>query len=366
MQLRAIAVLQRDLQREELRVEEAEKAAAAVASRTRSKSASLSPSSKRVQLPAVPDSAVAATNPPEPTLTNSPTPSSTVGPGRRPSAISISSLQRPTLPLKLDLSSASLRMSTDDGLMFTSGLASPVTLAPRSARATGPNDFPPGFMEAFAASTSPLDRPVDIDLSVEPSRPSSNDMKMSNNTNIGNSADKPIELDLDSMDIDMAMDLFGDNAGNSPADATNVVDGLFSPVVGDAGMMADFHGKSTKSDEGFLDALDPPSNDIFASLGHPDHSQQMKSPSVTQSVPSPGSLLASSSQLVANAPASNDTSGVSQFDLNSLDLSTLSPGFFENAPESEMNFPMDMSDFLILGQMPEQKENAEGTRLGSA
>ncbi|KAF8238410.1 hypothetical protein L208DRAFT_1456920 [Tricholoma matsutake] len=365
--LRAIAVLQRDLHREERHVLEAEKAAAAVASRTRSKSTSLSPTSIRIPLPAAPDSGIAASisaNAPVPTPTNSPTPSSTVGPGRRPSAISISSLQRPTLPLKLDLSSTSLRISTDDASLFTSGLASPVTLAPRSARAVGPNEFPPGFMEAFASSASPLERPVDIDLTVsETSRPNSNDMKRSSNANVGSSADKPIELDLDSMDIDMAMtDLFGDSVDNPSLEATDAVDGLFSPVVGDTVMTNDFHGKSPKTEGGFLDALSHPSDDIFATLDHSDHPQQLKaSSSVAQSALYQGfTKPSSSSQLVAKVPNSGDANEEAQFDLNSLDLSTLSPGFFGDAPESDMNFPMDMSDFLDLRGMHEQKEDNEG------
>ena len=327
----------------------------------------------RVPLPAMPDSGIAVSaiptaNPPLPTPTSSPTPSSTVGPGRRPSAISISSLQRPTLPLKLDLSSASLRISTDDISLYTSGLASPVTLAPRSARAVGPNDFPPGFMEAFASSASPLDRSVDIDLTVsETSGPNNRDMKMPTDANIGSSADKPIELDLDSMDIDMAMtDLFGDNVDNSSNEATNVVDGLFTPTVGDAVMTNDFHGQSPKTEGGFLDALGQPGNNMFTTL---DHAQQLKaSTAVIQSAPSPGSLytsLASSSQLVGNVPTSNDASGEPQFDLNSLDLS-FSPVFFANAPESDMNFSMDMSDFLNLGGMHEPKVDGDGARLGSA
>jgi hypothetical protein len=222
-------------------------------------------------------------------------------------------------------------------------------------------------MEAFASSASPLERPIDIDLTMpESSRPNSSDMKMPNNPNIGSSADKPIELDLDSMDIDMA-DLFGDSVDNTSTGASNAVDGLFSPVVRDTVMTNDFHEKSTKTDGGFLDALNQPSNDIFASLDHSDRPQQLKaSPSVAQSAPYQGSLLSSlssSSQLVANAPTPNDASGELQFDLNSLDLSNLSPEFFTNA---DMNFPMDMNDFLNLRGMHEQKGDYEGTRLDAA
>ena len=185
-------------------------------------------------------------------------------------------------------------------------------------------------------------------------------MKMPNDSNIGSSADKPIELDLDSMDIDIAMtDLFGDNVDNSSTEATNTADGLFSPVVGDAVLTSDFPGKSEKMEGSILDALSQPSNDIYTTLGRSDHPQQASQPA-----PSPGSLFASlspSSQLMANAPASNGTNGEPQFDLNSLDLS-LSPVFFANDPSSDMNFPMDMNDFLNLGGSHEQ---AEGIKLES-
>lgn len=215
-------------------------------------------------------------------------------------------------------------------------------------------------MEAFASSASPLEQPADIDLTVpETSRPNSSHAKMPNDSNIGSSADKPIELDLDSMDIDMAMtDLFGDSDNNS-TEATNTVDGLFSPVVGDTVMANDFPGKPEKTEENFLHALNQPNNDIFATLGHPDHSEPSKpSLSAAHPAPSPESLLASlssSSQLVAHASTSNDASGEPQFDLNSLDLSTLGSGFFTNASEHDMNFPMDMSDFLNLGATHEHK-----------
>jgi hypothetical protein len=346
------------LRQEERRIEEAEKASAAVASRTRSKSKSLSPTSTRIPLPAAPDSTIAAdaslpTNPQQPTpISSHPTHGSIVGPGRRPSAISISSLQRPNIPLKLDLSPSSLRISTEEASLFSNGLASPVTLAPKSARAVGPGEFPPDFMTAFTSSTGVLNQPVDIDLTIpDGDQPNSDEIKMSIDPNIGSTADKPIQLDLDTMDIDMAItDIFGGSSDNSSAEASNTMDGLFSPVVGNTGLPSDF--KSSKVEGSFLDSFNQPSSDMFASLGPDglDHqSQQSKaSPPTIEAAPSPGLLLAnlSSPQLPAST-SSNNAPGESQFDLNAY-FSSLTSKLF-SSPESDLNFSMDISDFLDLG-----------------
>jgi hypothetical protein len=127
----------------------------------------------------------------------------------------------------------------------------------------------------------------------------------------------------------------------------------------------DFPGKPEKTEENFLHALDRPNHDIFATLGHPVHSEPLKpSLSAAHPAPSPESLLASlssSSQLVASASTSHGVGGEPQFDLNSLDLSTLGPGFFASASEHDM-FPMDMSDFLNLGATHEQKEDGGGIK----
>ncbi|KAH8101370.1 hypothetical protein BXZ70DRAFT_88532 [Cristinia sonorae] len=116
---------------------------------------------------------------------------------RRPSTISLSSLQRPPFPHKLDLSSTILRLNPEDPLTsLQSGLASPVTLAPKSSISKYPPDLLGGSQH------------VDIDLTLD-----DDDMSMATGSMgagtvggaaLGSSADKPIELDLD-MD-----DIFGD------------------------------------------------------------------------------------------------------------------------------------------------------------
>jgi hypothetical protein len=162
-------------------------------------------------------------------------------PSRRGSAISISSLHRPQFPLKLDLSSTSLRITEEEAAMFKKGLASPVTLAPKSAR-LGPNEFPPEFMAAFANSSVPPDvtsEPPTIDLTLPNYLHASqeeNDSTM--NSGVGDSSDKPIELDLD---IDMAnmTDIFGDPDADNSEDS-NIRDGLFSPVLNEERPQAEY------------------------------------------------------------------------------------------------------------------------------
>ncbi|KAJ7806117.1 hypothetical protein B0H14DRAFT_3091417 [Mycena olivaceomarginata] len=330
--LRAISVLQRDLAREERRIKDAEAEAEAkansVAGRTRS--ASRSPTSMRIPLPGIDLSATSGDgsrpSTADPTLSPPLSNSSIVG--RRPSAISISSLHRPNLPLKLDLSSSALRITPEEASLFSQGLSSPL---------------PPEIMAALAsASSDTQSRPVDIDLT-SPDHATAPDVEM---TGIGSSADKPIELDLDAMEIDMAAmsDLFGDadaNSNNSGANS-NAGEGLFTP----GGV------KEENDEESFLSALSGAAgggDDMFASLrgnaGPSNQSVASGSASAQQmSAPSPGSLLASfSHQMGGTAQA---------YDLDALDLTNLGAGFFgddtQNA-ETDMNMVFDMEELLNMG-----------------
>ena len=271
-------------------------------------------------------------------------------PGRRASAISISSLHRPQFPLKLDLSSTSLRITEEEAAMYTKGLASPVTLAPKSAR-LDPNDFPPEFIAAFANSSVPSDaapEPPTIDLTLPnslhvPQEQNLDDSTMDNG--IGDSSDKPIELDLD---IEMAnmTDLFGDPDPDDHKDS-NIRDGLFSPELEE-------EQPQTENFENF--AANP---DLVSQLAAAE-------PSILQShstsVPSPGSLLAqfSSSRLMDHKPSPSDNAAAipimaETFDINAIDLSNLPTGFFSNTQDSGVSFPMDMEAFLTLGTGSEEK-----------
>ncbi|KAG6857649.1 hypothetical protein H0H87_010218 [Tephrocybe sp. NHM501043] len=341
--LRTIAALQRDLCREQKRIKSLEEAA--VATRTRSKSTSLSPTSARVNLPTVTeagDKSPPVPNAPSSTPTHSPpAPSSALG--RRPSAISISSLQRPAFPLKLDLSSSALRISPEETNMFSSGLASPVLLAPKSAR-IGP-EFPSDLMAAFASSSQTIDLTMDTD---------GGDVKLGLE-NVGGTADRPIELDMEGMDIDMAMtDLFGDPTDTGSNDANNM-DGLFSPIVLEPGTST--QNKPIKTEEVFLQTLDQPGGgeDIFSSLnveGNTIESQQSKDSSfVDRSAPSPATLLesfaaASNLQAIDQISSSALPNPDAQFDMSGLDLSNLDQTFFGGASDADMNFAMDMDQFM--------------------
>lgn len=133
---------------------------------------------------------------------------------RRQSTISLSSLSRPQFPHKLDLSPEAMRSGElTQGL--GGGLPSPVTLAPKSGRATATSEFP-DFMAALAAPD--ITRPVDIDLTMLPEEgPTTTHVGL--DPSLGNSADRPIELDLEGMDIDMGVSLFGDEPANNMSNA---------------------------------------------------------------------------------------------------------------------------------------------------
>ncbi|KIJ21406.1 hypothetical protein PAXINDRAFT_64982, partial [Paxillus involutus ATCC 200175] len=222
--LRAISVLKRDLAREERRAREAEQAAIAA-------QVIKSPTFNRIPLPPV-EANDATMLPPPTTRQGSPQGPMANMPGRRQSAISLSSLNRNPFPLKLDLSSSSMRISAEEAAMFPKGLIpSPVSLAPKSARPSATADI--DLMAAFAsaAAVNSAGQSVDIDLTVSDS-PSS--MMTGIDPALGSSADKPIELDLDGIDIEMSnmTDLFGDATESSSGDGQTAVDSLFSPDTG--------------------------------------------------------------------------------------------------------------------------------------
>ncbi|THH30192.1 hypothetical protein EUX98_g4022 [Antrodiella citrinella] len=193
---------------------------------------------------------------------------------RRPSTISLSSLHRPPFPHKLDLSSTALRINPDDPLSLQSGLASPVTLAPKSSISRLPPDLMSG-------------QHVEIDLTME-----DDDMGMSNQLNggagLGSSADQPIELDLD-----LEMDLFGDGS-HQKANASGQIP-LISPVIvpkrEDAAM-----DLSLLTDVNAIASGSMHENALLGFNTQPSGEQQRLPATLAalqqgQSVPSPGSLF---------------------------------------------------------------------------
>ncbi|KAJ4471345.1 hypothetical protein C8J55DRAFT_521430 [Lentinula edodes] len=319
--VRAISVLQRDLKKEQQRIRDEERTAAEAAAAAAAKAeAEAAANAQNVSMsPQIPPSgsgesvnSISGTPTPIASTNQSPVAHATVG-GRRPSAISISSLNRPAFPLKLDLSSQSLRMSAEDAVSFLpTGLRSPVTLAPKSAR---PIDY-----DIMAAFNDPRD------LTLTPAGPS-NGMNLDLDSALGSSADKPIDLDMDGMDLDQAMsDLFGDSSEADNTDTNADVGGLFSPSLGTTG---EIENSTNKVDANFLSSIgvggDNSNADIFASFGVGEggdltsNSGTISLPSAeTLTAPSPSTLLASLSQSSTNTSQTQGLALDESFDLENL------------------------------------------------
>lgn len=279
-------------------------------------------------------------------------------PGRRPSAISISSLHRPQFPLKLDLSATSLRITEEEAAMYSKGLASPVTLAPKSARPVGPNEFPPDLMAAFAASSSVGATEIDLNLPHDIHLPHNKSDLEVLGVGLGDSSDKPIELDLDAMDIEMANMANTFVTSAEPGQSNDPHDGLFSPMLGDG---EDEESKNVKKEEG--DTLNNFNIDAtatdelfgdFSPSGDMGVDLSASETSILQPQ-SPGSLLAQFSEAMnaKTSPSENPTLHATEqsfpYSLDLSNLSNLASGFFSNAQGSEMEFPMDMNSFLPSG-----------------
>jgi len=207
---RAIAVLQRDLDRAKAQ-EQAEREAEALRNLPPPEP-EVVPESNNPAGPSVgsPSSAL----PMDPSgLSASGTQKLVPGAGslRRQSTISLSSLSRPQAPHKLDLSPETMRITPGEIVQgLGGGLHSPVTLAPKSGRLTATSEFP-DLMAALAA------RPVDIDLTVM--REEGAMAHVGLDPSLGSSAERPIELDLDGVEIDMDVSLFGDEPMNDMSSA---------------------------------------------------------------------------------------------------------------------------------------------------
>ncbi|KAI0296691.1 hypothetical protein BC826DRAFT_1103791 [Russula brevipes] len=164
---------------------------------------------------------------------------------RRQSTISLSSLSRPQFPHKLDLSSDALRNPSEFTQGLGGGLPSPVPLAPKSGRSTATTEFPPDFMAALTSDMA--NRQVEIDLTMLPEDARSA-AHVRLDPPLGSSADRPIELDLEGVDIDMAdmnVSLFGDEPTNdistaNPFDNTTTTAGDHPPSPGS--LLAAFNG----------------------------------------------------------------------------------------------------------------------------
>lgn len=341
-QLRAISVLKRDLTREERRAREAEQAAMAA-------------QVAKFPLPSIQASDAA-------TLPSSTGQASPQGPTqhitmRRQSAISLSSLNRSALPPKLDLSSSSMRISAEEVALFPKGLIpSPVSLAPKSARPSATTDI--DLMAAFAsaAAANSDSQRVDIDLTDSPPA-----MMGGVDPSLGSSVDKPIELDLDSIDMEMSdmTDLFRDAEETMSGDGQTTVDSLFSPATADSGgpILANEAPQAQKGGaaEGHIDmevlgALHAEhggrADNLFGSVASGSGVGNQRPHSVSRVAP-PVSLSSGFTQ-------AGMQSGVGGFDLSTLDISNLDPTWHN----------MSLTDMEALLNMPSTGSNHEGQKLG--
>jgi hypothetical protein len=117
-------------------------------------------------------------------------------------------LSPPQVPHELDLSSDA--RPSNPGELAQLGHPSPVTLVPESGHLTATNEFPPDFMAASATST----RPAEIDLSLLPEEGFTTP-HTGLDPSLGSSADRPIEHDLEGMDVDMT-DMDASLVGGKP------------------------------------------------------------------------------------------------------------------------------------------------------
>lgn len=266
-------------------------------------------------------------------------------PSRRQSAISLSSLHRPQVPLKLDLSSSSLRMTAEEVALFSKGLPSPVSLAPKSARQASAADI--DLMAALAAANASTQH-VDIDLTVDDSSPT---MMTGINTSLGNSADKPIELDLE--------EFFGDG----PALAEG--DGLFTPTTTtDAGTSLAAgdgpHAKDTKPNDISMEILGTltveggnHSTNVFGTMQGASPGEQVNS--ANHHGPPGGNISSSPASLLASFTGQSQLVPDNEHMQTPFDFTTIDLGIF-GGQNSDGGLGMDMDAFLSMPHTGDQSE----------
>ncbi|OBZ78992.1 hypothetical protein A0H81_00305 [Grifola frondosa] len=197
---------------------------------------------------------------------------------------------------------------------------------------------------------------------------------------LGSSADRPIELDLD---IDM--DIFGDGGGsnsglnsNAPVPemfAQHSNSGLNSQQASEPANAVKLKEENDAIDLEILKHLHnhtSNSGDIFAPLGettsqnpqpHGSAGPPQFHPHESQKQPSPSSILASFGAGSSNSiePVSTSSGGEAPFDLGNLDLSNFSQlesGFFdEHTASSEMDM-IGMDDIFNMEAEATGKEKA--------
>ncbi|KAF8531035.1 hypothetical protein JB92DRAFT_335155 [Gautieria morchelliformis] len=322
---------------------------------------------------------------------------------RRPSAI-LSSLHRPSFPLKLDLSPAALAAGNVDPLTMgqpmdvnvdlgLTSLPSPVTLAPKTARALPNDPSIPDIFNVGSAQGIPSNVPDGSGPSESGSIPGNVGMKTTvteqedvidltgpehsrgATTQLGDSADKPIELDLEGTYDDM--DLFGDvQTGADTANATNVTSQVSDATVASAQLDVDMDGLFTPQDNQtntfqLNEAMQSghaggaPDPDILASLGSntgTEKPNELSSLLPGQSVNNPGQSLPDN--MSGDSFPELGSSAESQFDLASIDLSSFT-GLFDGpgdaeATQSAVGGDDDMDLMQLLAMDETQAVNPSG------
>ena len=258
---------------------------------------------------------------------------------RQSKILSLSTLHRPAFPLKLDLSSAALRFVPDD--IARSALASPVTLAPKSARPMATNELPPDLLAAFTAGSSePLNLSTGIGDSAQTSSLASGHDVMS--SELG-TAEKPIDLDLD-MDVGMGdLDLFGD----SVAVQSNITsDGVLFGSNDDAAEVSTSMmnpGDNPDSEMGLLEAyhgVGGHDGSIFGTLGAVIENSEGSSSAILTGLTS----NRTHPEAHPGAPTVIDNPSFDYQALGMDDIPDFNPNFFHSSDGS-----VEMSELLSIG-----------------
>jgi len=361
----AISILQRDLKVERARVEaEAEAAASAAAAAQATMTQHPLPDTSSQQIP--------STDSPIPGLLSSQPPSgaSAISMMPRRSSTILSSLHRPNFPLKLDLSAVALAggghadpnaspIDVNLDLGLTTSLPSPVTLAPKTARAL-PND--PSMPDIFGVgASSSLDGQNDIagGVGMKTTRSVGDDVDLSaaesshsaDVSQLGNSADKPIELDLEASYN--GINLFGGVQENA------------SPIVDDSASV--IQNNSTPAPDAQLD---------MGSLFSPEDDQSFPLPdSTTQE-----NIGGDAQTLLANLTSNPENSGTAN-ELSSLIPRENAPAVSDTAAHDQTSGDafsglgdlshLDLSSFGLFdqhvdsGEMPQHEDGQEDMDLMS-
>ena len=202
--------------------------------------------------------------------------------------------------------------------LSASGMTSPVTLAPRTARpTTATSEIPPDLMAAIASSeAAAASRSVDIDLTLDSdSGVEQPPINLDIDPSLGASADKPIELDID-IDMEDMSDMSGIFG---PEPSSGGVETLFSPTEDRVKVEEIFPDFSSMGNTG---------RDLFQSIG------------------------AATSQNPGHPHAAGV--GESPFDLTSIDLGNI-----------DQSFILQSNPDMTLDELLESGPPASGTSGGT-